>query len=356
MSAWGNSSDDPTKRSGLPYNSAAGASGPLHRNLDTSTFNEQFPALDSSPPPTLPTNLGANSANGINNKPLLSQQLQTSRPAAQSSPNQTKANAQAILNAVKQASSMGNRDNSGAGIISTSQSATNILNSLSNNSVERSHSSTPTPQLPPGLIPAGPSGFEPKLGAELSEGSSKRPTAKEEELTEDIDKFGLKGLLPLLRVEPSDQATIATGIDLNMLGLDLSEGEENIKISKSFASPWLETSRSEVKPLFTNPPSFTIPAKDLANVETRIGNFNDETLFFIFYSKPRDTLQELAARELNNRNWRYHKDLQVWLTKDSSVDPVPNGPGSERGTYVFFDPTSWEYVTKDFVLSYQSII
>lgn len=32
--------------------------------------------------------------------------------------------------------------------------------------------------------------------------------------------------------------------------------------------------------------------------QTKIGNFSDETLFFIFYSQPRDAMQEMAAHEL----------------------------------------------------------
>ena len=46
--------------------------------------------------------------------------------------------------------------------------------------------------------------------------------------------------------------------------------------------------------------------------------------------KPRDTLQEYAARELVARNWRYHKGIQVWLTKDSNVEPVLINPDVEK--------------------------
>ena len=42
-----------------------------------------------------------------------------------------------------------------------------------------------------------------------------------------------------------------------------------------------------------------------------------ETLFYIFYNMPRDTLQAYAATELYNRDWRYHKDLKLWFTKAS---------------------------------------
>jgi CCR4-NOT transcription complex subunit 2 len=33
-------------------------------------------------------------------------------------------------------------------------------------------------------------------------------------------------------------------------------------------------------------------------IESKIGNFNEETLFWIFYSCPQDVKQQLAAQEL----------------------------------------------------------
>jgi hypothetical protein len=41
--------------------------------------------------------------------------------------------------------------------------------------------------------------------------------------------------------------------------------------------------------------------------------FQNETLFYIFYSLPKDILQSLAALELYRREWRYHGDLKIWL-------------------------------------------
>ncbi len=71
---------------------------------------------------------------------------------------------------------------------------------------------------------------------------------------------------------------------------------------------------------------------------------------------PRDIMQELAARELTSRNWRFHKELKMWLTKDLNSEPIQNTAQSERGVYIFFDPTSWENVKKEFILYYQSIV
>jgi CCR4-NOT transcription complex subunit 2 len=84
---------------------------------------------------------------------------------------------------------------------------------------------------------------------------------------------------------------------------------------------------------------------------------SDDSLFFIFYSMPRDALQESAAQELYNRNWRYHKELKTWLTKE------PNAPDSlytktaqfEKGVYLFWDVGRWCKVSKEFVLHYDLI-
>jgi CCR4-NOT transcription complex subunit 2 len=49
----------------------------------------------------------------------------------------------------------------------------------------------------------------------------------------------------------------------------------------------------------------------------------------------------LTPEYSHNRNWRYHKKLQLWLTKDDMMVPQPLGNGTERGYYVFFDIKQW---------------
>lgn len=58
---------------------------------------------------------------------------------------------------------------------------------------------------------------------------------------------------------------------------------------------------------------------------SHFGKFTLETLFYIFYNMPRDTLQAYAATELYNREWRYHKDLKLWFTRSSAQ------PGADDG-------------------------
>lgn len=193
--------------------------------------------------------------------------------------------------------------------------------------------------LPPGLQSAN--------GTPSSD-SSPAPEAAE------IDKYGLKGILLLVRMEQTDLNTFALGQELLLMGLDLLAGAEPLK---TLASPWQETSRSEVEPYFLL--SSAILQKNLVPApepcDTKIQSFADETLFYIFYTRPRDTLQEYAARELVSRNWRYHRDIQVWLTKDSNVEPVLILPDVEKGVYIFFDPHNWEKIRKEFVLHYLSV-
>ena len=44
-----------------------------------------------------------------------------------------------------------------------------------------------------------------------------------------------------------------------------------------------------------------------------------------------------------NRNWRYHKELMMWLTKDQNLpDPTPISTEAERGSYIFFNHQTWQ--------------
>lgn len=113
----------------------------------------------------------------------------------------------------------------------------------------------------------------------------------------------------------------------------------------SFASPFV-SSMSAV-PLEQD---FSLPScYNVANVQplqSRITSFSDETLFYIFYSMPRDIMQELVAEELMGRKWRYHKLERCWLTRDEGYPgPVDVERGvSERGVYLLWDPASWKKI------------
>lgn len=53
---------------------------------------------------------------------------------------------------------------------------------------------------------------------------------------------------------------------------------------------------------------------------THLSKFHLETLFYIFYSMPKDVLQAYAAQELYSRDWRYHVELKIWLKRATAAD------------------------------------
>lgn len=65
----------------------------------------------------------------------------------------------------------------------------------------------------------------------------------------------------------------------------------------TFITPWADSSAAHtVEPDFHLPSCYNVtPSPPGPN---KAAAFSDETLFFMFYSSPRDALQEIAAQEL----------------------------------------------------------
>ncbi|KAI4113547.1 MAG: hypothetical protein LQ338_008157 [Usnochroma carphineum] len=166
-----------------------------------------------------------------------------------------------------------------------------------------------------------------------------------------IDRWGLAGLLATIRSDNPDVAGLAIGQDLTQLGLDLNSQEP---LWPTWSGPFAEPNARPLQPDFHLPECYTVD--NVHRLRDKIPSFSDETLFWIFYTQPRDLMQELAAAELTGRNWRYHKELMMWLTKDTTFgEPVPLGDGTERGSYIFFNQRTWQRARSEFVLSYESL-
>ncbi|CAF9930261.1 MAG: hypothetical protein HETSPECPRED_007585 [Heterodermia speciosa] len=109
----------------------------------------------------------------------------------------------------------------------------------------------------------------------------------------DIDRFGLAGLLSTVRSDNPDVLGLATGQDLNQLGLNLNSVEP---LYPTFAGPFAESGSRQMQLDFKLPECYTVD--NVHRVREKIPGFSDETLFWIFYTQPRDIMQELAATEL----------------------------------------------------------
>ncbi|XP_052733733.1 probable NOT transcription complex subunit VIP2 isoform X4 [Vigna angularis] len=165
------------------------------------------------------------------------------------------------------------------------------------------------------------------------------------------DPFGLLGLLSVIRMSDPDLTSLALGIDLTTLGLNLNSSEN---LHKTFGSPWSDEPAK-------GDPEFNVPQCYYAKQPPALhqgyfSKFSVETLFYIFYSMPKDEAQLYASNELYNRGWFYHKEHRLWFIRVPNMEPLVKTNTYERGSYHCFEPSIFETVRKDnFVLHYEML-
>ncbi|KAG7130575.1 General negative regulator of transcription subunit 2 like protein [Verticillium longisporum] len=164
-----------------------------------------------------------------------------------------------------------------------------------------------------------------------------------------IDKFGIKGLRTMMNNNPS-YAALMHGMDPNDLGLNVNSPD---LISTQQYSLFDDTPPRPVVPSHRLPECYQVT--NVQPIETKIQSFNEETLFWIFYSCPQDVKQQLAAFELHSRNWRWHKKLHIWLTKDETMTPQTISPTHEQGYYVIWDIRNWRKERRELTLHYEDL-
>merc|ERR1719253_2309354 len=142
-----------------------------------------------------------------------------------------------------------------------------------------------------------------------------------------------------------DLSLLALGTDLTTLGLNLACSEV---LYATFAYPCLETP-TRAQPDYALPYCYYMQPPALKT--SHLSKFQLETLFYIFYSMPKDTLQVYAAKELYNRDWRYHKELKLWFARPNDAflqnlqmleqgkDGVATAPAP--GSLIYFDINLW---------------
>ncbi|KAK1256838.1 hypothetical protein QJS04_geneDACA024224 [Acorus gramineus] len=165
------------------------------------------------------------------------------------------------------------------------------------------------------------------------------------------DRFGLLGLLSVIRMSDPDLTSLALGIDLTTLGLNLNSTDN---LHKTFGSPWSDEP-VEREPEY-NVPRCYYAQKPPPLQQGYFAKFQLETLFYIFYSMPKDEAQLYAAYELYERGWVYHKEHRMWFTRVANVDPLVKTDSYERGSYHCFHPNTWETIRKDNVVLHYNLL
>ncbi|PCD39977.1 hypothetical protein FGRA07_01248 [Fusarium graminearum] len=163
-----------------------------------------------------------------------------------------------------------------------------------------------------------------------------------------VDKWGIKGLQTLMHNYP-DYHAMVVGMDPSSLGLDISSPElfstQNYSLFDD-SPPRVPLANGK----FRLPDCYNVT--NVQPIESKIASFNEETLFWIFYSCTADVKQQMAAVELHSRNWRWHRKMELWLTKDEHMTPQILSPNHERGFYIVWDPNNWRKDRKEFTLHY----
>lgn len=159
--------------------------------------------------------------------------------------------------------------------------------------------------------------------------------------------YGLLGILPVIRAPAKESGPLAYGVELTHLFPTISIPEP---VHSTFAGPWA-TAPIKREPEFQIPPAYLVsPPPKIAD---KIDLFSDDTLFYIFYTMPKDAMQLQAARTLAKREWMYHKELKMWLKRAEILSKTNS---SETGAFVFMDTTRWEEVRKEgFTLEYDKL-
>lgn len=145
-------------------------------------------------------------------------------------------------------------------------------------------------------------------------------------------------------------------------GQDAASFEHHIAAGQSllrtYPGPFAGPNAFAPRPLDSD---FQIPdcyiVQNVAPIQQRISGFTEDTLFYIFYTSPKDIIQEEVATELMSRKWRFHMKEKMWLTRDDATsNPVIiEKDVCEQGYYIWWDYRSWKRVRKMYILRYEDL-
>lgn len=168
------------------------------------------------------------------------------------------------------------------------------------------------------------------------------------------DRYGLLGLMGVINTADEHQGMLALGYDLTALGLNLNSSES---LYTNFCSPWSDRA-SRIAPQFKVPDCYiSHPHPKDASYVHKFSKFTEETLFYIFYTMPKDISQIIAAKQLSARGWRYHKDMKMWFMQIPGTQLVQKTATFESGSYMYFDINTWKLERKDgIVLHYEDLL
>jgi len=201
------------------------------------------------------------------------------------------------------------------------------------------------------------------------------------------DRWGLLGLLAMIKSADPDQALLSVGTDLGTMGLDMQQQGCVARVLSSpslltrFAGTCIQrssrrgqilaprivsslistflgaTACSRRRQVLERPPHLVTRRCSSCSIrphETRYRKSPRRSCKQPVQPWPAELTNPETKRSYN-RNWRYHKELRIWLTKESGTAPSQKVPGGEQGTYTFWDPDNWAKERKEMVVLYADL-
>lgn len=104
------------------------------------------------------------------------------------------------------------------------------------------------------------------------------------------------------------------------------------------SSPFSDAPAPPEVPYFSTPSCYQMQPPSLKS--DHLNKMQIETLFYMFYSMPRDQLQTVAAIELYRREWWYHADLRLWMKMRNNGGETQTPQTNAQ--FFYFDVGTWE--------------
>lgn len=107
---------------------------------------------------------------------------------------------------------------------------------------------------------------------------------------------------------------------------------------------------------------FPVPTEYIINCQIKdklapieLSRYSEDTLFFLFYMNGGDLMQLQAAAMLYDRDWRYHVEKRIWLTKVPGIEPIQKANTFEKGIYTVFDVMQWRKLQIELTIEYSKL-
>ncbi|EDW77357.2 uncharacterized protein Dwil_GK18132 [Drosophila willistoni] len=170
-----------------------------------------------------------------------------------------------------------------------------------------------------------------------------------------LDSFGLLGLATTLGY--ASQNPNMFGDDAYRLNIDkhcCASSASSFNLHSAFAGPLLGGRCPPHETTNDVPNNYRFTDR-LTLQQPKIHQMQVELLFFFFYTYPGDMMQMLAAAELAERNWRYHKYERLWLKRQPDNPNYIYRGQQEAGEYNYFNMVQWKVLPRHFNLDPEHI-